>query len=131
MRAWALEFFREFEARTGLICMFYSNRDMINQIMAGISAADKAEFLRHDLWLATHAAFGNPSPWLKYRLNQYELDFVISWAHGTVDLNDFNGTEADFTAWSNSQVPPAPLALEEKVNILWREAGSHGWNLHP
>jgi GH25 family lysozyme M1 (1,4-beta-N-acetylmuramidase) len=131
MRRWGLDFFRELEAKTSLVCMFYTNRDMINQIMSGISVADKAEFLRHELWLATHSTFGNPSPWPKYRLNQYELDFAVPWARGTVDLNDFNGAEADFIAWSNTQAPPATLLIEEKVAILWREAGSNGWNLSP
>lgn len=108
MRRFALDFFGECEARTGLLCMFYTNRDMINQIMAGISPADKAEFLRHELWLATHSMFGNPSPWSKYILNQYELDFVVPWSKGTVDLNDFNGIEDEFSVFYGEATPPLP-----------------------
>lgn len=134
MRRFALDFFGELEAQTSLLCMFYSNRDMINQIMAGISPADKAEFLCHDLWLATHAAYGNPSPWPKYRLNQYDLDMIVPWAKGTVDLNDFNGTEAEYTVFYGEQIMPPEPTHDEKVTILWREAEEHppiGWNLNP
>lgn len=126
MRKFALDFFGECEARTSLLCMLYTNRDMINQIMYGISDKDKAEFLRHDLWLATHATFGNPKPWTKYRLNQYELDFVVPWSRGTIDLNDFNGDETEFATWTKTKPPPVPV---DKVEVLWREAALHGWNL--
>jgi len=117
MRRFALDFFGELKAQTQLLCMFYSNRDVINQIVAGtnhegdaipISALDKAEFLRHDLWLATHSMFGNPSPWPKYKLNQYELDLIVPWSNSTVDLNDFNGTEEEFITWTNTPDPPQP-----------------------
>lgn len=130
MRRFGLDFFGELEAQTSLVGMLYTNRDMINQVMAGISPADKAEFLRHDLWLATHSLYGNPAPWPKYRLNQYDLDFVVPWARGTVDLDDFNGTETEFAAWTNIQIPPpVTLTTEQKVAITWREAGLHGWDL--
>jgi len=130
MRRFALDFFGEFEALTSLICMFYSNRDVINQIMYGISPEDKEEFLRHDLWLATHAQYGNPSPWPKYRLNQYELDLMVSWSNSSVDLNDFNGNEIEFAAWENVLIPPEPTQ-EQKTNILWREAKIHtNWNFY-
>jgi lysozyme len=127
MRRFALDFFGESEALTSLVCMFYSNRDMINQIMYGISDKDKEEFLRHDLWLATHASFGNPKPWVKYRLNQYELDCVVPWARGTVDLNDFNGSETEFAVWSKNvpPVPPPPKTIEERVFSLEMLAHKH------
>jgi GH25 family lysozyme M1 (1,4-beta-N-acetylmuramidase) len=131
MRRFALDFFMELEAKTSLVCMFYTNRDMINQIMYSISAQDKAEFLRHDLWLATHSMFGNPSPWPKYRLNQYELDLIVPWSNSSVDLNDFNGTEEEFIAWTNIIPIPAPiLTLEQRVNNLEIAARKAGWNLN-
>jgi GH25 family lysozyme M1 (1,4-beta-N-acetylmuramidase) len=109
MRAFALDFFGELEILTGLVGMLYTNRDMINQIMYGISPADKAELLRHELWIATHSIYANPSPWLKYRLNQYELDLKVPWCNSSVDLNDFNGTEDEFIAWESIADPKPPL----------------------
>lgn len=129
MRRFALDFFEALEEQTGILCMFYSNRDMINQIMYGISPEDKAEFLRHKLWLATHAPYGNPNPWPKYQLNQYELDLIVSWSNSTVDLNDFNGTEAEYNEFYNINNPPVPH--DKRVDILWREAEAKGWNLAP
>ena len=126
MRRFALDFFGELEARTSLICMLYSNRDMINQIMYEISPADKAEFLRHDLWLATHSMFGNPSPWAKYKLNQYELDLTVAWSNSTVDLNDFNGTEAEFTAFYRETKPPAPQDWAHALTDWARTIGYEG-----
>jgi len=57
-----------------------------------------------------------------------------------VDLNKFNGTPEEFdvmfnTNISNGTTPPPPpppppsYTQEEKVDILWREAGKYGWNL--
>jgi GH25 family lysozyme M1 (1,4-beta-N-acetylmuramidase) len=120
MRRFALDFFEELEVQTGLVGLFYSNRDVINQIMAGINPQDKAEFLRRGLWLATDAPFGNPYPWTKYRLNQYELDFVVPWSRGKVDLDEFNGPEEEFVEFYKLQPLPEPTH-EEKVEILWSE----------
>jgi GH25 family lysozyme M1 (1,4-beta-N-acetylmuramidase) len=133
MRRFALDFFGELEAQTTLLCMFYSNRDVINQIMAGISTQDKAEFLRHDLWLATDAPYGNPSPWPKYKLNQYELDFIVPWSHGTVDLDEFNGTEENYSKFYDTQPPPIIEPTHDgKVELLWDNAKTYpppNWNL--
>ena len=119
MRRFALDFFGELEAQTSLRCVFYSNRDMINQIMAGISPEDKAEFLRHELWLATHSMYGNPSPWPRYRLNQYELDLVVGWSNSTVDLNDFNGTEEEFAVFYGKTAPPLPPQEWDHALTAW------------
>jgi lysozyme len=127
MRRFALDFFGELEARTGLTGMFYSNRDVITQIMRAISPAELQEFLRRPLWLATHASYGNPSPWQKYQLNQYELDLVVPWSQGTVDLNDFNGTEVEFNQWYAIDQPPQSKTLEERVMRLEEGAIDNGW----
>jgi GH25 family lysozyme M1 (1,4-beta-N-acetylmuramidase) len=131
MRQFALDFMGELEAQTSLLAMFYSNRDVINQIMAGISSAAKAQFLRHDLWLATDAPYGNPSPWPKYKLNQYELDLIVPWSNSSVDLDEFNGTEEEFAAWANVQapIPPPVLTLEQRVSNLEVAARKAGWIL--
>jgi len=130
MRRFALDFFGELEAKTSLLCMFYSNRDMINQIMYQINQNDKNEFLRHELWLATHAQYGNPSPWDKYKLNQYELDLIVSWSNSTVDLNDFNGNEPEYQEFYDTEIiPPFNPTHDEKVEILWRDAKDAGWNM--
>jgi GH25 family lysozyme M1 (1,4-beta-N-acetylmuramidase) len=129
MRRFAIDFLGELESRTGLLAMFYSNRDVINQIMAGITLADKSKLLRHDLWLATDASYGNPAPWPKYRLNQYELDLVVPWSNSTVDLDDFNGTETEFAAWYGGKPPARNLTVEEKVDVIEDEARAKGWTL--
>jgi len=126
MRRFALDFFGEMELKSGLLAMMYSNRDVINQIMAGISPEDKEEFLRHELWLATDAPYGNPAPWPKYRLNQYELDTKVTWAQGTVDLNEFNGTEQEFAAFYDAK---KILTVEEKIGVIEVEARAKGWEL--
>lgn len=126
MRRFVLDFFGELEALTSIICVFYSNRDMINQIMYGISPEDKAKFLRHDLWLATHAAFGNPAPWPKYKLNQYELDLVVPWSNSSVDLNDFNGTEEEFAVWTNTPVPLPPQDWDHAITAWAKSMGYVG-----
>jgi GH25 family lysozyme M1 (1,4-beta-N-acetylmuramidase) len=131
MKRFALDFLGELQVQTSLIAMFYSNRDVINQIMAVATPLDKTDFLRHDLWLATHSMFGNPAPWPKYKLNQYELDLTVSWSNSTVDLNDFNGTEEEFAVWTNAPtpIPPPVLTLEQRVTALEVAARKAGWIL--
>jgi GH25 family lysozyme M1 (1,4-beta-N-acetylmuramidase) len=43
------------------------------------------------------------------------------------DLDYFNGTEAQLREYSGIDTPE--LTVEDKVNILWREAQKVGWNL--
>ncbi len=42
------------------------------------------------------------------------------------DLDYFNGNEGDLYGYAGL---PQPVTYEEKVDILWREAGLHGWNM--
>lgn len=109
MLRFALDFFDAFEQRANIIAMFYSNRDVINQTMAVATADQKVRLLRHLLWIASDTKTPIYKPWPKYTLNQWELDVVVPWAHGTVDLDDFNGDEAAFQAWIGAASVPAPV----------------------
>lgn len=48
-------------------------------------------------------------------------------ANRPIDLNLFNGNLDSLEQWWGAEMPGT--TLEEKINILWREAGLHGWNL--
>lgn len=48
-------------------------------------------------------------------------------ANRAIDLNLFNGNLSSLESWWGAQMP-VPTS---KLDILWREAGLHGWNLNP
>lgn len=127
MRWFALDFFGELEAKTSIVGTLYTNRDIIIQMTKNAPTDELGELLRHPLWMATHMPYGNPSPWPKYILNQYELDFSVPWSNSTIDLNDFNGTENEFQTWFYGSVPVLPKTLEERVKRLEDGAEAHGW----
>jgi lysozyme len=127
MLKFALDFFDAFEQRAGIIAMFYSNRDVINQMMAAATADQKALLLRHQLWIASDTKKPIYSPWPKFTLNQWELDVVVPWAHGSVDLDEFNGNEADFQAWIGATpvTVPAPLTVEQRLSAVEAQIEAH------
>jgi lysozyme len=109
MLAFVLDFFDALEAATGIIAYLYTNRDIITQMWAAATAAQKARLLRHPLWIASDSQTPIYSPWPAWTLNQWELDVVVPWAHGTVDLDEFNGDEAAFQAWIGGTAPANPV----------------------
>jgi len=93
-----------------------------------------------DLWAARYAE-GLTGPWSDGNYVFRDWDKWTLWqytSHGNgpfygvtsldLDLDWFNGTEADLYAYAG-QI--APISLEQKVATLWREAKIHGWNLEP
>lgn len=134
MLIFCLDFFRALKDQTGINGYLYINRDVINQMWAAATPTQKSELLSHPLWIASDTMFPKSYPWEEATLNQYELDIAVSWARGTVDLDDFMGTEEEFLVWKSGQTPPPlppPLTHEQEHDILWREAKAHGWNLNP
>jgi GH25 family lysozyme M1 (1,4-beta-N-acetylmuramidase) len=115
MLAFVLNFFDTLETASGLIAYLYSNRDVINQMWAAATADQKARLLRHPLWFASDTHTPAPTPWPVFTLNQWELDVVVSWSHGSVDLDEYNGDEAEFQAWIGGI---QPLTLEQRVKRL-------------
>jgi hypothetical protein len=47
-------------------------------------------------------------------------------ANRPMDLNLFNGSLAELEEWWGATLPPIPV---NRLDILWREAALHGWNL--
>jgi GH25 family lysozyme M1 (1,4-beta-N-acetylmuramidase) len=128
MLAWHLEYCRTLEQRTGMLCTLYTNRWLLTVMWAVANVSQKIEMARHDLWFATDDATPEPTV-LPFIINQWDLNAYVPWCVQRVDKNDFIGTEAEFAAWKN--MAPPPLTLEERVDILEREALIHNWNLHP
>jgi len=125
---WHLDYCHTLEQQTGKLCTLYTNRWLLTVMWSAATSAQKVEMARHDLWFATDTA--NPVPTvLPYKINQWDLDVAVPWCVQKVDKNDFIGTEAEFAAWKGNTSPP--LSLEERVNILEREARLHNWNLNP
>lgn len=125
---WHLDYCHTLEQRTGKLCVLYTNRWLLNVMWAAATPEQKIEMARHELWFATHNA--NPEPTvLPFKINQWDLDVAVPWCVQKVDKNDFIGTEAEFEAWKGNVAPP--LTLEQRVDILDREANLHGWNLNP
>lgn len=49
-------------------------------------------------------------------------------AERAIDLSLVNKTLPELEQWWGATLPPDPV---DQVDILWREAGLHGWNLNP
>lgn len=93
-----------------------------------------------DLFPARYASWLT-SPWsdghCKFRdWNEWKFWQYTSHADGPYwgfnslngDLDWFNGDTAAMYCYAGL---PQPLSLKQKVDILWREAEQHGWNLLP
>jgi hypothetical protein len=115
MLVFCLDFFRTLESNTQLIGTLYTNRDVLTQMWLAADDSEKLELSRHELWFATHTA--NPiKTHLPIKLNQWDLDAIVPWSQGAVDLDDFIGTDEEFISWVNGS--PAPLTLSERVERL-------------
>jgi len=124
MLAFSLDFFSTLEARTQIVGTLYTNRDVLTQMWMFATDTQKEQLARHELWFASHTV--NPAKThLPIMMNQWDLDVVAPWAQGTVDYDEFLGTEEEFLAWS--QGTPAPLTLEERVSRLERLVEEHGY----
>jgi GH25 family lysozyme M1 (1,4-beta-N-acetylmuramidase) len=133
MLAFVLQFFDALETATGIIAMLYSNLDVIKQMWAAADPSQKARLLRHPLWFASDSATPVQTPWPAWQLNQWQLDVIMPWAHGTVDLDEYNGDEEEFQAWIGGPAPAHPVypspewaawmekrtsELERRLNLL-------------
>jgi hypothetical protein len=128
MLQWHLDYCNALEQSTGKLCTLYTNRWLLMVMWNAATASQKAEMGRHDLWFATDTP--NPSPTvLPFKINQWALDVSVPWCVQRVDKNDFLGTETEFEIWRGGITPPS--TLEERIDILEREARIHGWNLNP
>lgn len=98
-------------------------------------STDKA-WARYLLWIANYYVLKPmiPKPWSVETLWQktpkgdgakYGVESL------QIDLDEFNGTDAEFATFCGGDLPPAPA---DRLSILWREANDHpptGWNLEP
>jgi len=105
-----------------------------------------------DLWLAwypwgetpTVPSSRIPRDWKEWKFWQYSADGngkggEYGCDSKDIDLSRYNGTIADFNARygtaipvpnGGSTIPPAgDLSDHERIDILWREAQTHGWQL--
>lgn len=116
MLIFCLDFFNALYVLTGINGYLYTNRDLINQMVAAATPEQLAKLLSHPLWLASDRQNPNHAPWSDdmFKLNQYELDVYATWAQGTVDYDEFNGDEAAFQAWCSAASPPV-----DKLEVLW------------
>jgi GH25 family lysozyme M1 (1,4-beta-N-acetylmuramidase) len=132
MLKFALDFFGVFERKDALL---YTNRDVLNQMRSAATGDMLKRLVQHPLWIASGCHYPIPDPFPTWILNQHKLDGVADWAHGSIDLDEFNGDDAAFQTWLGSlaaPVPmpvPIPLTLEQRVIALEAQAKAHGWTL--
>ena len=115
MLNFCLDFFSSLETNTGIVGTLYTNRDVLNQMWAASNLDEKHELARHDFWFATDTPSPSPTH-LPMLINQWDLDAVVSWSTGSVDLDDFVGTETEFQAWAKGS--PPPLTVNERLDRL-------------
>lgn len=121
------------EQRLGRIPMIYTGPSYWQEF-----GSPAASWLHFPLWIAhytTNPAPILPKPWTAYTFWQYTSSGNGP-AYGVeakgIDLDVYNGTLEELKKWLGMEVPPPPPAEPtdaEKLDILWREAGLHGWNL--
>ena len=88
---------------------------------------------RFPLWIANYyvAQPSIPLPWTSWVLWQYtpKGDGGLYGAESlNIDLDRFYGTPEQFKQFCGGSVVPPVV---DKLSILWREAGLHGWNMTP
>jgi GH25 family lysozyme M1 (1,4-beta-N-acetylmuramidase) len=116
MLRFSQDFFRSLEVQTKIVGTLYTNRDVLNQMWAAATSSEKIEMARHLLWFASDDETPEPTH-LPIELNQYDLDVGVPWSHGTVDWDDFMGTEDQFATWKGIAPPPV-LTLEQRIYNL-------------
>jgi lysozyme len=87
---------------------------------------------KYPLWIANYYANlpAIPKPWNSWVFWQFTpkgMGSIFGVESIGIDLDYFNGTYDQLLAFCNIK-KPEPTS-DEKLQILWREAASHGWHL--
>jgi lysozyme len=119
-------FMSKVEEITGVIPMVYTSPGFWNSY--GIQ--DPVWCKKYHLWVAHWTTAPNPilpRYWTCWDIWQTTDKGEVDGVDGYVDMDKFNGTDEEMRAYFGNGGPP-PLS---KLEILWREAQAHGWNLEP
>lgn len=95
-----VDFVRAIDFATGKKCFIYSGDLIRESLNMKVKSPEMATFFGgHPLWLAEYGPSEYvPWPWRDATLWQYSESGIVATIAGKVDLNFFDGTEADFLA---------------------------------
>jgi lysozyme len=100
-----MAFCTEIEAHFKQLTTIYSYLDMLLEQIADATPEQLAFLAARPLWLADFNATPPtcPAPWKSWSLLQYTQSGSLAGTRGAVDLNSFDGTDADLAAqWSGT-----------------------------
>lgn len=89
---------------------------------------------KYPLWIANYKVPNPyvPAPWSIWTFWQF-TDRGPGGVYGAeakgIDLDYFNGSYEDLLNMCHIQQPPSEPTHDEKVEILWRDAGDAGWDM--
>jgi len=95
-------------------------------------------WLKYPLWLAQYNGLDRPNrmpkPWTDFLFWQFSSTgdgHKFGCESLGVDMDWFNGTMEQLVKFAGMNQPPTPAELtrDEKLDIVWREAGAHSWTL--
>jgi hypothetical protein len=105
------EFLDAFERLAGTRMIIYSSPGYWNSNMAEVDVSG------HDLWVANWgvSAPGIPAGWSTWTFWQQTSEGQIPGHSGSLDINVFNGTEAELRAYASGG---GEMSLEDRVEVL-------------
>ncbi|MBN1121245.1 MAG: hypothetical protein JXJ17_09205 [Anaerolineae bacterium] len=111
------EFLDEFERLSGTRLIIYCSPGYWNSNMAEVDVSG------HDLWVANWEVSepGIPTGWSRWTFWQQTSEGQIPGHSGSLDINVFNGTEAELRAYAGDG---GEMSLEDRVEVLEQRAAA-------